>query len=82
METLLANKAAGTQTPNFHSRMRRKAMNRLMQVGLERKQSSPGPGVSHLAFQDARGEDSVEGTPVESESGDDEFDPRRRSALF
>jgi len=82
METLLANKASGTQSPNFHSRMRRKAMNRLMQVGLERKQSSPGPGVPHLAFQDPHGDDSVESTPVEASSGDDEFDPRRRSALF
>ena len=81
METLLANKAAGTQSPNFHSRMRRKAMNRLMQVGLERKQNSPGPGVPHLAFQDPQGKDSEESTPVDAESGD-EFDPRRRSALF
>ena len=56
-------------------------MNRLMQAGLERKQTSPGPGVPHLAFQDEQGENSAESTPVDSSSGD-EFDPRRRSALF
>ena len=81
MESLLASKASGAQSPNFASRLRRKAVNRLMQAGLERKQGgSPGPNVPHLKFQDDQGKESPEPS-VESES-DEEFDPRRRSAMF
>lgn len=85
METLLANKASGAQSPNFASRLRRKAVNKLMQAGLERKQGgsgsgSPGPNVPHFTFQDAQGKESPE---LSVESGSDEdFDPRRRSAMF
>jgi len=83
METLLANKASGAQSSNFSSRLRRKAVNKLMQAGLERKQGgsgSPGPNVPHFTFQDAQGKESPE---LSVESGSDEdFDPRRRSAMF
>jgi hypothetical protein len=78
METLLANKASGAQSANFASRLRRKAVNRLMQAGLDRRQGSPG--LPHFSFQDAQGKVSPE-LPLESGS-DDDFDPRRRSAMF
>jgi hypothetical protein len=80
METLLANKASGAQSANFSSRLRRKAVNRLMQAGLERKQGSPGPNVPHFTFQDDQGKESPE--PSEETTSDEEFDPRRRSAMF
>jgi hypothetical protein len=85
METLLANKASGAQSANFATRLRKKAVNRLMQINLERKNggTSPGPATSipQLSFQDTQGRDSPEVTPVESGSEEDD-DPRRRSALF
>lgn len=81
METLLANKASGAQSANFSSRLRRKAVNRLMQAGLERKQgNSPGPSVPHFMFQDDQGKESPE--PSIETVSDEEFDPRRRSAMF
>jgi hypothetical protein len=55
-------------------------VNRLMLAGLERKQGSPGPNVPHFSFQDVQGKVSPE-LPAESGS-DDDFDPRRRSAMF
>lgn len=70
METLLENKASGAQSANFASRLRRKAVNRLMQAGLERK-GGVSPGCSY----DRREVEEVDG-------GEDEFDPRRRSAMF
>jgi hypothetical protein len=83
METLLAKKASGEQSPNFATRLRRKAVNRLMQAGLERKQTSPGPvGVPQFEFQDAQGKV----TPESMAGSDEETDCRkrniRRSALF
>jgi hypothetical protein len=81
METLLAHKATGAQSPNFASRMRRKAVNRLMQAGLERKQGGYGTGVPQFTFRDDQGQESPE--PSINESGsEEEFDPRRRSAMF
>ena len=85
METLLENKASGAQSPNFASRLRRKAVNKLMQAGLERKQGgsgsgSPGPNVPHFTFQDAQGKESPE--PSVESGSDEDFDPRRRSAMF
>jgi len=62
METLLETKASGARSPNFASRLRKKAVNRLMQIGLERKNggTSPGPSpsVPHLSFQDMLGKES------------------------
>ena len=82
METLLENKASGAQSPNFASRLRRKAVNKLMRAGLERKNGggSPSSNVPHFTFHDAQGKESPE---LSVESGSDEdFDPRRRSAMF
>jgi hypothetical protein len=80
METLLETKASGAQSPNFASRLRRKAVNRLMQIGLERKNggTSPGPttSVPQNSVQDTQEKES------HVESGSEEDDPRRRSALF
>lgn len=81
MESLLASKANGTQSPNFASRLRRKAVNKLMQAGLERKQFGPGPITSTFPPQNAPGINTPD-TPIETSSDDDEFDPRRRSAMF
>jgi len=78
METLLENKASGAQSPNFASRLRRKAVSRLMLAGMERRQSPSVPGFS---FHDAQGKESPE-PQAEAVSDDDVFDPRRRSALF
>jgi hypothetical protein len=78
METLLANKASGAQSPNFASRMRRKAVSRLMLAGMERRQSPTVPGFS---FHDTQGKVSPE-PQADAVSDDDIFDPRRRSALF
>lgn len=60
-------------------------MNRLMQAGLERKNTSPSPvGVPQFEFQDAQGK--VESQPVVAAGPDGESDGRRRnirrSALF
>lgn len=73
----MENKASGAQSANFASRLRRKAVNRLMQAGLERKGGSTlacGPGFAY----DGQGKGDVEGLG----EGEDEFDPRRRSAMF
>jgi hypothetical protein len=80
METLLESKASGAQSPNFASRLRRKAVNRLMQAGLERKQGTPSPNALNFHPQDVQGTNSSD-TLVET-SSEDEFDPRRRSAMF
>jgi hypothetical protein len=77
METLLENKASGAQSPNFASRLRRKAVSRLMLAGMERRQSPTVPGFS---FHDVQGKESPE--PQAEVVSDEEFDPRRRSALF
>jgi hypothetical protein len=80
METLMANKASGAQSPNFASRLRRKAVNRLMQAGLERRHGG-SPVVPNFSFHDVQGKVSPESLSPETGS-DDDFDPRRRSAMF
>jgi len=79
METLLANKANGAPSPNFASRLRRKAVNRLMQAGIDRRHGTPV--VPNFAFQDTQGKETPESLSPETGS-DDDFDPRRRSAMF
>jgi len=79
METLEANKASGAQSSNFASRLRRKAVNRLMQAGIERRHGSPV--VPNFSFHDAQGKVTPESLSPETGS-DDDFDPRRRSAMF
>lgn len=81
METLLENKASGAQSPNFASRLRRKAVSRLMLAGMERRQSPQSPTVPGFSFHDMQGTVSPE-PQAEAGSDDDVFDPRRRSALF
>jgi len=79
METLEANKASGAQSSNFASRLRRKAVNRLMQAGIERRHGSPV--IPNFSFHDAQGKVTPESLSPEIGS-DDDFDPRRRSAMF
>jgi len=79
MENLLANKANGSQSPNFASRLRRKAVHRLMQAGIDRRHGTPI--VPNFSFQDAQGKVTPESLSPETGS-DDDFDPRRRSAMF
>ena len=86
METLLEKKVSGEQSPNFATRLRRKAVTRLMQAGMERKQTtSPGPvDVPQFEFQDAQGKvvaETVAG-PASNEESCGRRRTIRRSALF
>jgi hypothetical protein len=85
METLLAKKVSGEPSPNFATRLRRKAVTKLMQAGLERKQGSPPPGegdVPSFEFRDVQGHLTVEQVSGSDEETNDRKRSIRRSALF
>lgn len=67
MDDLLRGKGNG-QSLNFAARVRRKAVTKLLQAGMERKAGGMTPGMP--------------GTNPLSGEAQEEFDPRRRSALF
>jgi hypothetical protein len=76
MEALLAKRVSGEQSPNFSSRLRQKAVNRLMQAGMERKLG----GVPQFEVRDERGQ--VPATTEGEETGLSRQRTVRRSALF